>query len=146
MALSRLALLAFLSLPLAACSLRPTTPLAALSPVPSPCAQTAIYPVTFTPNASGYLASWPSPPLADATPGLINSQQVALRGNSTLSDLGNQGPLVATTHFSVHYSLAATPSAAGCAAAWMLECPDGSSNYAVWWAHSDPCVWNEGNL
>jgi hypothetical protein len=150
MARPRLLLLVFSLFLLAACSQRPA-PVVTASPTPNPCTQLVSYQVAFTPRLGGYLASWPSPPtVGSTTPGRLNSQQVASRGNPALHDLGSQGPLVTSRRFSVHYSLLGTSLLAGScdnsAAFWSLDCQDGSSRYADLWAHSDPCVWNEGNL
>jgi hypothetical protein len=133
----------------AACASTPSTATASpststTSPTANPCAVAVVYLVVFTPDATGYLAQWPSPPsISDTTtPGRANSQQVPAQGDPTQHDLGNQGPLVTTHRFSVHYSLHCD----GPTAFWSLDCQDKSSRYADLWAHSDPCVWNDGTL
>ena len=150
MVLARSLLFSFLVFVLAACASAPP-PSASVSPTPGPCAPSVVYPVTFTPNLGGYLATWPSSPdVGSNVPGRLNNQQVPIKGDTTKHDLGNQGPLVATHHFSVHYSLyGATPASGGCdnpTAFWDLDCQDGSSVLAVLWAHSDPCVWDDGSV
>ena len=139
MSFARPALLFFLAFCLAGCASHP--PVSSALPTPNPCAQVAVYTVAYTPHMFA--------PGATA-PGRLNSQQVAMNGNPSLHDLGSQGPLASTHSFSVHYSLqGATLAGTSCdssAVFWSLDCQDGSSRYADLWAHSDPCVWDEGIL
>lgn len=148
----RRALLLALVLPaaLAACAPSHSAPQAKASAAASqPCRQALVYPVGVQSEADGWLASWASPPVpGDSTPGRTNTQHVTASGNPSLEDLGSKGSLLASHRFSVHYSLQGAVYASGSCvvggAFWSLDCPDGSSRYADLWAHSDPCVWDEG--
>jgi hypothetical protein len=151
MALARASLLVFALTLAAACG--PSHPAARQPSVPTadPCALVIAFPIAFTSNAGGYVATWPSPPSVGAAGGgRLNSQQVSSHGNPALHDLGSQGPLALSHRFSVHYSLQGTEGTpGGCdqsAAFWSLDCQDGSSRYADLWAHSDPCIWDDGLL